>query len=254
MRLIHTWETETTRYHAYVTTRMTDKPNEGNVGLHVGDDPAQVVANREQFFQTVNLQLANSVWAEQVHGTHVTQVDESDRGKGAFRYDEAIPATDGLITMSEDVPLALVFADCVPLFFCAKESGVIGVAHAGWKGTVGNIVSSMIESFERLGVNAEDIDMLVGPAITAENYEVDQRVLDAVKAVSTEAYEQSVFHESNGHAQLSLQSVNETLAREKKAHVDQSRLATGGDTAFFSYRDGDSKRRFAAVLVKERKV
>ncbi|WP_251138868.1 laccase domain-containing protein [Exiguobacterium sp. s142] len=142
MQLIHTWETEAYRYLAYVTTR-TDGHNEGNVGLHVGDDAELVIANRERFFTEANLSLIDSVWADQVHGTRVATVDEADKGKGAYRYDEAIQATDGLVTTATDLPLALVFADCVPLFFCAKDHGIIGMAHAGWKGTVGNIVSSM---------------------------------------------------------------------------------------------------------------
>lgn len=253
MQLIHTWETETYRYLAYVTTR-TDGHNEGNVGLHVGDDAEFVTANRERFFREANLSLADSVWADQVHGTHVVIVDESDKGKGAYRYDEAIQATDGLVTTATDLPLALVFADCVPLFFCAKHHGIIGMAHAGWKGTVGNIVSSMADAFAELGVPEQDVEMYVGPAITAEHYEVDRRVLDAVEGVSLAAYEASVSDERAGHAHLSLQQVNETLAAERNIEVTQSNLSTVTDQSFFSYRNGDAKRRFAAILVKEKKL
>lgn len=252
MRLLHTWETETYRYQAYVTTR-TDGHNEGNVGLHVGDDAEQVVANREYFFDAAGLALADSVWADQVHQTNVEVVGDADRGRGAYRYDETIPATDGLITTADALPLALVFADCVPLFFCAEDHGVIGVAHAGWKGTVGNIVAAMTDAFATLGVPAEAIDMFVGPAITAEHYEVDRRVLDAVEAVSPTAYTSSVMDERAGHARLSLQRVNETLAVERNIEVTQSNLSTVSDQTFFSYRNGDAKRRFAAVLVKEKK-
>lgn len=253
MQLIHTWETEEYRYLAYVTTR-TDGHNEGNVGLHVGDETERVIANRERFFTEANLSLADSVWADQVHGTCVTTVTEADKGKGAHRYAEAIQATDGLVTTATDLPLALVFADCVPLFFCAKDHGVIGMAHAGWKGTVGNIVSSMADEFARLGVPEQDVEMYVGPAITAEHYEVDRRVLDAVNAVSSEAYATSVHNESESHANLSLQRVNETLAVERNMGVMQSNLSTASNRDFFSYRNGDAKRRFAAVLVKEKKL
>lgn len=252
MRLLHTWETDTYRYQAYVTTR-TDGHNEGNVGLHVGDDAEQVVANREYFFDAAGLVLADSVWADQVHQTNVEVVGDADRGKGAYRYEETIPATDGLVTTVDALPLALVFADCVPLFFCAKDHGVIGIAHAGWKGTVRNIVSSMTEAFASLGVPRHDIEMFVGPAITAEHYEVDRRVLDAVEAVSPAAYASSVRDERAGHARLSLQQVNETLAVERNIEVTQSNLSTVSDQTFFSYRNGDVKRRFAAVLVKEKK-
>ncbi|STO08543.1 peptidoglycan editing factor PgeF [Exiguobacterium aurantiacum] len=253
MRLIHTWETETERYSAYVTTR-TDWHNEGNVGLHVGDEQSAVVDNRNRFFTESGLNLADSVWADQVHGKRVALVDESDRGKGAFDYAEAIQATDGLVTRAENVPLALVFADCVPLFFCAKAHGVVGVAHAGWKGTVGNIVGAMADAFAELGVPEEDIDMFVGPAITSEHYEVDRRVLDAVKHVSEAAYAGAVMNErEDGHAELSLQHVNETLAAERNMDVTQSNLSTVTDRTYFSYRNGDASRRFAAVLVKEKK-
>jgi YfiH family protein len=181
-------------------------------------------------------------------------VDSADKGKGAFRYDEAISQTDGLITKEEALPLALVFADCVPLFFCAKDHGVIGVAHAGWKGTVGNIVTSMIQAFEDQGIDATEVDMLVGPAIAGNEYEVDRLVLDAVQSVSPTAYQKAVRQESGDHALLSLQAVNEVLANEHDASVMQSNLSTGANTPFFSYRDGETKRRFAAVIVKERKL
>ncbi|WP_215113479.1 peptidoglycan editing factor PgeF [Exiguobacterium sp. s63] len=253
MQLLHTWETETNRYHAYVTTR-TNGHNAGNVGLHVGDEVNQVVENRRQFFEQSGLSLGDSVWADQVHGTTVQVVDSSDKGKGAFQYDEAIPQTDGLLTMEDALPLALVFADCVPLFFCAKEHGVIGIAHAGWKGTVGNIVQSMLETFAEQGIEATDVDMLVGPSISGDDYEVDGRVLQAVREVSPVAYEQAVRNESGDHALLSLQTVNEVLAKEHDTLVMQSNLTTGADAPYFSYRDGEMKRRFAAVIVKERKL
>ncbi|WDH76928.1 polyphenol oxidase family protein [Exiguobacterium marinum] len=253
MQLLHTWETKTNRYHAYVTKR-TDGHNAGNVGLHVDDDIDQVVLNRQFFFQQANLSLEGSVWADQVHETSVRYVNASDRGKGAFRYDEAIPQTDGLLTTEESLPLALVFADCVPLFFCAKDYGVIGIAHAGWKGTVGNIAESMIRAFEDKGIDAKEVEMLVGPSISGYDYEVDRRVLDAVQSVSPIAYKQAVRDESGNHAHLSLQTVNEVLAKEHDTTVIQSNLTTGADTPFFSYRDGEVKRRFAAVIVKERKL
>ncbi|MBG0916655.1 MULTISPECIES: peptidoglycan editing factor PgeF [Exiguobacterium] len=252
MQLLHTWETETNRYHAYATTR-TDGHNAGNVGLHVGDEIDRVVENRQQFFQQAGLSLEDSVWADQVHGTTVQVVDSSDKGKGAFRYEEAIPKTDGLLTTEDALPLALVFADCVPLFFCAKDHGVIGIAHAGWKGTVGNIVKTMMQTFAEQGIEATDVDMLVGPSISGSDYEVDGRVLQAVRDVSPIAYERSVRNESGEHALLSLQTVNEVLAKEHDTEVMQSNLTTGADSPFFSYRDGETKRRFAAVIVKERK-
>lgn len=250
MQPIHIWETATHRYSAYVTTRTTGH-NEGNVGLHVGDDREAVVQNRQSFFDTVSLKLEDSVWADQVHGTTVAIVGEEARGRGAFRYEEAITETDGLITSAENIPLALVFADCVPLFFCAPAYGVIGVAHAGWKGTVGNIVASMVEAFASVGVPSDSIAMHVGPAITAEHYEVDDRVLDAIKRVSTEAYTVAVHGERDGHANVSLQQVNETLAKTHDVHVTQSNKSTVTDRSFFSYRNGDKSRRFAAILVKE---
>lgn len=253
MQLLHTWETETNRYHAYVTTR-TDGHNAGNVGLHVGDDRERVVENRRSFFQQADLSLEDSVWADQVHGTTVQVVDSSDKGKGACRYEEAIPETDGLLTTENGLPLALVFADCVPLFFCAKKHGVIGVAHAGWKGTVGNIVQSMINAFADRGIDSTEVEMLVGPAISGDDYEVDGRVLQAVRAVSPIAYERSVRDESLDHAHLSLQTVNEVLAHEHDVSVMQSNLMTGADAPFFSYRGGETKRRFAAVIVKEQKL
>ena len=77
------------------------------------------------------------VGAEQTHDIVIKKITKADRGKGSDSYEHSFKGTDGFYTNEEGILLTLCFADCVPLFFIAPETKMIGVAHAGWKGTVG---------------------------------------------------------------------------------------------------------------------
>ncbi|WP_085508102.1 peptidoglycan editing factor PgeF [Thalassobacillus devorans] len=152
-----------------------------NHGLHVNDKEQDVIANRELLASSTGISLNKWVIGEQVHGTEVAVVKRADGGRGAREQGSSVKNCDGLITNTPGLLLAAFFADCVPLYFHAPNAGWIGIAHAGWKGTVNGMAASMVEALINEGASREDIHATIGPSISKKHYEVDQRVIDNIE-------------------------------------------------------------------------
>lgn len=180
---IESWEEQTNhQVVAGMTTRIggeSDAPYHSlNLGLHVGDVKDHVLSNRNHLANQVQVPTTNWVLADQVHSNHIKKVSGCDKGKGVQSLKDALPATDGLYTGEKDLFLALCFADCVPLYFYAPQHELIGIAHAGWKGTVLNIGPEMVERWEKEeGVPRSSIKVAIGPSIGSCCYIVDQPVI-----------------------------------------------------------------------------
>lgn len=245
------WDTPTGTVRAAFTTKFAAPHENGNLGLHVNDDRDGVIQNRQVIARQLDLSLENSIWAQQVHGNHVEQVTTLDSGRGALDYETAIPGTDGLVTTDSNVLLMMLFADCVPLVFCDPTTGIIANTHAGWRGTVDNIVEETVKQMERAGASRSSIQMVIGPSIRDCCYEVDQPVIDAIDALELD--ESPYIRKEDGKAMLSLQKTNAALAeRCGVGDVLDTGLCTHCQAEdYFSYRHGDHGGRFASLIVKE---
>ncbi|MDK9701046.1 MAG: polyphenol oxidase family protein [bacterium] len=141
---------------------------------------SECTRNRERFFQSLNLALTQTVWAELVHGNHVETVTATDAGRGAYSPQTAIPATDGLWTMAKHLVLCTTHADCIPLYFFAPEVHAVGVAHCGWRSIVAGLPENMIAAAHKeLGVSLESIRIGIGPGIRTDCFEVSEEILDS---------------------------------------------------------------------------
>ena len=153
-----------------------------NLALHVGDDPADVIANRKKFLQALGFKLSDLVTPNQVHGEKIFRVDENYRGCGCENYADSIPETDALITNTPDLPLMLCFADCVPIFFVDADNRAIGLAHGGWKGTLKKIAAkTLLKMNSEFGTRPQDCLIGIAPSIAACCYEVGGGVIDKCK-------------------------------------------------------------------------
>ncbi|MCH9708280.1 MAG: peptidoglycan editing factor PgeF [Actinomycetia bacterium] len=137
-----------------------------NLGDHVGDDPVAVAANRRRLATVVGLGRSEAgdgiVWMNQVHGVRVGVVDS----------DHTVDNTDGLVTTTPQLALAVLTADCVPVLMADARAGVIAAVHAGRVGAQGGIVTRALEAMVGEGAKAEDVSVLLGPAVSGTNYEV----------------------------------------------------------------------------------
>ncbi|MFD1038068.1 peptidoglycan editing factor PgeF [Virgibacillus byunsanensis] len=151
-----------------------------NFGLHVSDHKAEVIANRELLANKLKLPLESWVSGEQTHKTNIKIISQEDKGKGSVDVHDALKDTDGLITNKPGIACTAFFADCVPLYFFDPITGYIGIAHAGWKGTVNRIAEQMIQTFKNVGADPTNILVAIGPCISQEAYEVDENVIHYV--------------------------------------------------------------------------
>ena len=152
-----------------------------NVGLHVGDDPAAVLENRRRVAAHLGVQPERVVYAEQVHGNRVAAVRRRHAGRGAHNCADAMPGVDALVTRDRGVVLAVLAADCLPVLLVDPDAGVLGAAHAGWRGAAAGVVVETVRAMTALGARIERIEAAFGPAIRGCCYEVDEPVLRAVR-------------------------------------------------------------------------
>lgn len=155
-----------------------------NCALHVHDNEIDVIRNRKLVAEACGMPFEAWTCGEQVHGSHVHVVTEEERGKGRMNRADAIQNTDSLITNVTGVLLTSFYADCVPLMFLDPAKRVIGLAHAGWKGTVSHIGAATIHKMqEQYGSRLEDIQVAIGPSIGSCCYEVDEHILQKAERV-----------------------------------------------------------------------
>ncbi len=136
-----------------------------NCGLGSKDDQAAVVENRARALRKAGLAPGSLATAYQIHSAKVAVVDDG--------WDESErPQVDGLVTRTHGKSLGILTADCVPVLFADPEAGVIGAAHAGWKGAIGGVLHETVAAMERLGATRTRIQAGIGPAIAQKSYEV----------------------------------------------------------------------------------
>lgn len=149
-----------------------------NLGLRVGDDAEAVLENRRLAFDAFGFNLRRSVWCKQIHADNVVLVGDEDAGRGASSEDDIIGDADALVTDAVELPLCVTLADCVPVVLHDARMGVLGLAHAGWGGTVSRISSRTVEVMQaRFGVEPDDLTAAIGPSIGPTRYEVGEDVL-----------------------------------------------------------------------------
>lgn len=227
-----------------------------NCGLHVGDVPEDVIENRRRLASATSLPFEAWTYAEQVHGTQIAVITHEQKGMGRDSRTTALQDTDGMITNESGISLALQFADCVPIYFIAPDQRAIGLAHAGWKGTVQQITTATIDRMIRTyGCQSERIMSIIGPSIRSCCYEVDRKVIDQVDALISElGITIPVYtHKNQDHFMLDLQQLNRQImikAGILPSHIEITNLCTACNTdQFFSHRAEHGKTgRMAAWI------
>ncbi|GAB3793603.1 peptidoglycan editing factor PgeF [Virgibacillus kimchii] len=213
-----------------------------NIGLHVNDEKQSVLANRKLVVDDLSFSINDWVSGEQVHKTNVKQLDHENKGSGATSNADSIPDTDGLITNKKGILCTAYFADCVPLYFLDPKTEYIGIAHAGWKGTVNGMASEMVAALKERGVPAENLHVVIGPCISSSYYEVDNHV---VRHISSKYRESSVTPRGNNRYLLNLKQLNVDILLQAgvlRNNIDITNYCTYKDRElFFSHRRDEGK-------------
>jgi len=144
-----------------------------NCSFSGADDRANVVENRARIAAHFGVPAGHLLELKQVHGTTVvTAAAAWPVGAG--------PDGDAIVTTSENLALGIITADCAPVLFADTQAGVIGAAHAGWRGALAGILEATADAMRRLG--AQNIDAAIGPCIHQPSYEVGADLRDPVLA------------------------------------------------------------------------
>jgi YfiH family protein len=217
-----------------------------NVGHTVGDDPAAVEANHQAIYRVLHVEAADVVSARQVHGNRVQYVARADGGR-------VVPDTDALISDTPGIVLLMRFADCVPVFFYAPQQRAVGLAHAGWQGTLLGVAASAAQAMmERFGCRPEDLRVGLGPAIGPCCFEVGDAVLNPLQGMFGAQTDLLIAKRyGDGKALVDLWRANalqlETLGITQ---IETAQLCTCCHRGeFFSHRGEQGRTgRFAAVI------
>lgn len=143
-----------------------------NLSFGRGDADENVHENYKRLCKSAGFEYESLTASKQVHETVVRRVTKENRGVG-IRKPADMPSVDALITNDPAVTLVTYYADCTPVFFVDTNKNAIGLAHAGWRGTVGEISLKVVEKMTaEFGTNPEDLICAIGPVIGKCCYEV----------------------------------------------------------------------------------
>jgi hypothetical protein len=206
-----------------------------NLALHVNDKKNDVLANRSLLLSQYSLP-SSPKWINQTHSNIAVNADLiSSIVDADASYSKKLGTVCGVLT-----------ADCLPVFVSNKEGTAVGIAHAGWRGLVGGIIESLIESFDD---NSEDLIVHLGPAISQLSFEVGEEVKS--QYLSKNKNFESCFTFLNNKYYLDLYASAKVVLRGFGIS-----LISGGERCtynesgqYFSYRrDGDQSGRMAHLI------
>ncbi|GGL75207.1 polyphenol oxidase family protein [Glutamicibacter protophormiae] len=216
---------------------------EGNLALHVNDDPRRVAENRARLEDSIGVRRFSLNFMNQVHSARIHAVDGAQRT--SWSEPEA-PTCDGLIDPTGLEPLAVMVADCLPVLFVGRNpetgSSLTAATHAGRRGLLDGILSKTVQQLRSHG--AVQIEAVIGPSICGNCYEVPLQM-----AEESERQRPGIRSKTSwGTDALDLPA---SAARELElldVHVRLCGVCTLEDERFFSYRRSTESGRLAGLV------
>jgi YfiH family protein len=213
-----------------------------NLGKSVGDDLENVEKNRDIFFEKLGFSSNNVVFSYQIHGSEILMANKPGNYTGF----------DSQITNSKGICLAVSIADCTPILIYDAKNRAIAAIHAGWKGTVNEIVSKSLEAMNlNFGTIGEECYAFIGACISQTNFEVGEEV-----AVNF-PLEFKYFNQAKNKYFVDLKAANKAQLLNfgiPNNQIEVSDYCTVSDNdLFFSHRkeQGITGRMMAAIGLKE---
>lgn len=224
---------------------------------HNYDAPQNVLENLRRYGAALGFCAEDLVFSQQEHGVNILVADESLRGCGVTRGRD-YRNIDGLITAVRGLPLITHHADCAALFFYAPRAQLIGVAHAGWRGTIGNgelgIGKAMVHKLIELGAAADELLCGISPCAGPCCYQVGAEVAAQFAPVAARHGAELAHPDGSGKFLLDIWQANRLMLRE--AGVPDANIITAGgctichSDVFHSHRAGGGHRgSLAAVMM-----
>lgn len=218
-----------------------------NCGVGSSDQHEAVAINRTRVADAMGVPLGALMGVHQIHSADVVTVTTPTHVR---------VKADALVTARRGVALSVLTADCQPVLFADHDAGVIGAAHAGWKGALAGVLEATIDAMETLGAQRENIHAVIGPCISQAAYEVGPEFFEDFIAQDP-AFARFFANGKDGKYQFDLPALGlHRLRQAGVAHAEWTRHCTYGDPdRFYSYRratharEADYGRLIAAITL-----
>jgi len=219
-----------------------------NIGLGSGDTPSHVAQNRHRIAAHFGVEIGQLITLHQCHSADVVSVSAPFSGER--------PKADALVSNVPGLVLAVATADCAPVLFADSKNGVIGAAHAGWRGAYHGILENTVMAMEALGAQREHIVAALGPCIGAQNYEVGEDFFTRFLALSPNNQRYFIASGQKNHYFFDLCAYNMDRLAQVEVKCEHVDLCTFADEArFFSHRrmvhrgETDYGRQMSAIAI-----
>ncbi|MAH85507.1 MAG: polyphenol oxidase [Rhodospirillaceae bacterium TMED8] len=208
-----------------------------NCGFGSGDATDYVRENRHRAAAKIGLEAHNLASVYQVHSADVVEV------KSCYTLIDP-PKADAMVTRQPGIALGILTADCVPILFADTEAGIIGAAHAGWRGALSGVVQGTVGAMERLGSARANIHAVIGPCIRQSSYEVGVELRQAfiVDQVDNDQFFVSSVQQDRFMFDLAGYVRGCAESSGIKIVVDVARDTYSEEDLFFSYRRATHKK------------
>lgn len=199
-----------------------------NCGVGSSDQREIVAINRARVAEAMDVPAENLTFVHQVHSADVVTVSDPKQDR---------PRADAMVTATPGVALAILTADCQPVLFCDVQAGIVGAAHAGWRGALDGVLEATVDAMETLGATRDNIRAVIGPTISQRAYEVGPEFFESF----CDATPDNARFFANGDGDRYLFDLPafglHKLRQAGVGHAEWTRHCTYSDAArFYSYR------------------
>jgi polyphenol oxidase len=202
-----------------------------NGGVGSKDSPEKVAENRARMARALGVEPQNLLTPYQIHSADVVIAEKPWKP-------DARPRADAVVTRTSGLAIGVSTADCGPLLFADVQAGVIGAAHAGWRGAFTGIIEATVSTMEKLGANRTRIAVALGPTIRQSNYEVGPEFIDRFQTADHSNSRFFAASKGEGYAMFDLAGyIYNRIKNTGIAQFEDLRFCTYAEPArFYSYR------------------
>ena len=221
-----------------------------NLGFSTGDDEENVRKNFHIITESLGIKVEDIVETHQTHTNNIKYVTENDKGSVLMKTEYT--DIDGIYTDKKNVALMSFHADCNAVFFYDPVKKLIGLSHAGWKGTMTNITGKMIKALKDLSSNPSDLKAAISPSLGQCCFEVDKDVADLFISTDIKYKDFIIIKGEKYHFDLwGINKYNMIKEGMNEKNIDIAGLCTKcHNDLFFSHRGQKGKRGLMSGIIK----
>lgn len=219
-----------------------------NMARYITDNPNNITKHQQLVADIIQFDRANWVFPIQTHENKVIEITDEHKGVNIDELSEQLHGIDGMYSYQKNLLLTMCYADCVPIYFYSEKHQFIGLAHAGWRGTVSQIVLEMVDKIE---FDLNDLQVVIGPA-TSNSYEINDDIKSKFATLPIDMVKYIETRDVNRHG-IDLKKANALLLEQAGVPSENIYITSYATSEnldlFFSYRieKGQTGRMLAYI-------